>query len=297
MRAFSTALLLGVLAIVTVPGMAAAADDRIVVSGPVVVPRAETVGDVVVVDGPVTVLGRVTGDVVAVSGPVRIAGTVGGDVTAVSDRATVLPGARVGGDLLYGDESPRIAPGASVAGKVSNEGWADAIDAPWGLIGALTLWVAVGVSALVLGLVLIAVAPRAADAAARAAREDLGATIGFGVVVFFGLPLAAVTAMITLVGMPLGVGLLLALLPLGAIGYVTGCYLVGRRVVREPSGRTVAFLAGLGIMRAVALVPVLGALAGVALTAVGLGALLVALWRARGSAPAATTGPLMPVRP
>ena len=283
--------------VLSTPATAGAAPDRVVITGPVVVPKGETVGDVVVIDGPVTIAGRVAGDVVAVSGPLRIAGTVDGDVNAVSDRATMLPGARVGGDLFYGDEKPRIAPGAEVAGKVSDEGWADAADAPWGLIGALTLWLAVSISALALGLVLIALVPRAADAATRVAHEQLGRVIGWGALLFFGLPIVAVIALVTLVGIPLGIGVLLALVPLGAIGYVTACYIVGRRIVSDSRSRFVAFLVGLGILRALALIPFLGILVWVAATVLGLGALIVAMWRARGAAQAATTGPLMPASP
>ena len=60
---------------VVAPG-AASADprDQVVVSGSVVVGPRETVGDVVILDGPVTILGRVRGHVVAVSGRVRIVG-------------------------------------------------------------------------------------------------------------------------------------------------------------------------------------------------------------------------------
>ena len=55
-----------------------------------------------------------------------------------------------------------------------------------------------------------------------------------GLAVFFGVPAAAVLALITLVGIPLGIALLLALLPLYAIGYTTSAWLLGRAIVRRP---------------------------------------------------------------
>jgi hypothetical protein len=57
----------------------------------------------------------------------------------------------------------------------------------------------------------------------------------------------------------------------------------------------VALLAGWGIMRVVALVPIAGALVWLAATIVGLGALAVALWQARRpTAPAAPPAPGSP---
>ena len=75
--------------------------------------------------------------------------------------------------------------------------------------------------------------------------------------------------------------LLLALLPIYAIGYTTSAFLLGRAIVRPPTSRFLAFLAGWGILRAIALVPGLGALAWFGATVFGLGALTVALWRSR----------------
>ena len=75
--------------------------------------------------------------------------------------------------------------------------------------------------------------------------------------------------------------LLLALLPIYAIGYTTSAWLLGRRLVRPPRGRVLAFLAGLAILRILAIIPIVGGIVWFAATVVGLGALLVATWRAR----------------
>ncbi len=99
---------------------------------------------------------------------------------------------------------------------------------------------------------------------------------------FFGLPLLALIALVTLVGIPFGIGLLLALLPLGALGYVTSGWLLGRRL--HADGRVVAFLIGWGILRGVALIPVVGALAFLCAVVFGLGALTWTLLQARGAA-------------
>jgi cytoskeletal protein CcmA (bactofilin family) len=287
MRRVALALLILAVTPASAAGQAAngsTGGDRVVITGPVTIDRGETADDVVVIDGPVSVAGRVRGDLVVVSGRLRISGTVDGDVVAVADRATLAPGARIGGDLIYGDKRPVVPAGATVEGDVDRVSVGEVTD-PVGFIGAAAIWIAVSVSALVLGLLLLWLAPRALDAAFAAASTSLGLTIGWGLLLFFGLPILAVIALVTLVGIPLGVALLLALLPLYAIGYTTSAWLLGRRLVGPPRGRVLAFLAGLAILRVLAIIPILGGIVWFAATVVGLGALLVATWRARRDYP------------
>ena len=261
-------------------GSASAATDHVVVTGGATVPAGRTAGDVVVVDGTVRVAGRVTGDVISVSGPVRVTGRVDGDLIAVSDRAFLGSTARVGGDLRYGDERPVLARGASVGGEVSNEDWADAASG-WGWVSVIGWWLAVSVSTLVVGVLLVVLTPAALYAAERAVRERLGATVAWGLGIAVGVPLLAVLALITLVGIPFGIALLLATIPVLLVAYVTSAWMVGRRVLRNRStSRWAALFAGWAILRVLALIPVVGALVGLVATVVGLGALAVALWRA-----------------
>jgi cytoskeletal protein CcmA (bactofilin family) len=282
-RAAGAALLSTLLALLLTAGSASAATDHVVITGGAVVPAGQTAGDVVVLDGAVQIAGRVTGDVVAVSGPVRLTGRIDGDLIAVSDRATLGPSARVGGDLRYGDERPVLAPGASVAGEVSNEDWADAVNG-WGWVSALAWWLAVSVSSLIVGALLVWLAPGALFAAERATRERLGVTVAWGLAIAIGVPLLAILALVTVVGIPFGVALLLAAIPVLLVAYATSAWIVGRRVLRRSTSRWAALLVGWAILRVLALIPVVGGLVGLAATVVGLGALAVAMWRARRSA-------------
>ena len=269
-------------------GSASAATDHVVITGGVVVPPGETAGDIVVVDGAVRIAGRATGNVVSVSGPVRLTGRIDGDLITVSDRAVLGPAARVGGDLRYGDEAPVLARGATVGGEISNENWSDAASG-WGWVSWLAWWVAVSVSTLIVGVLLVWLAPGALFAAERAVRERLGAAVAWGILIAIGVPLLAILALVTLVGIPFGIALLLAAIPVLLVAYTTTAWIVGRRVLRSrPGSRWAALFAGWGILRALALIPVAGALVGLVATVVGLGALTVALWRARRpGAPAA----------
>lgn len=262
---------------------ASAADDQIVITGGVVVPVGQTAGDVIAFDGPVRIAGHATGDVVAVGGPVRITGRVDGDVAAVSDRAFLAPTARVGGDLLYGDERPVVAQGARVDGSIKDENWADTLSSPgWGLAGPLVWWLAVTVSTLLVGVLLLLLAPRMLAAAERSARGHLWPAVGWGVLVAIALPLVAILALVTLVGIPFGVALLLALVPVMLMAYVTSAWILGRRMLKDRASPWLALLAGWGVLRLLALIPVVGFLVGLVATVIGLGSLVVALWHARG---------------
>src|SRR3954447_26136084 len=136
------------------PAQAKASDDRVVVEGPVTIGPRELAGDVVVVHGDVTVAGRVTGDLVVVSGKLRVLGSVHGDAVSIADRAVLGPRARVGGDLLYGDEKPVVAPGARVDGDVRRVNF-DKATGGLGLAVGFGIWLAITVSALLLGVLLL----------------------------------------------------------------------------------------------------------------------------------------------
>jgi cytoskeletal protein CcmA (bactofilin family) len=261
----------------------------VVVNGDVTVERDEVVDGVFVVHGDARIDGRVDGDVVVVAGDVLVGGRIDGNLVAISGRARLLPNARLDGDLTYGDEAPRIAPTATVSGTIEEENWRGSADfLPF--IGAFVLWLAVSVSFAILGVLLLLLAPRAADAIVVRAGGRIGLAIAIGIAIFIVLPLTAALAAVTLVGIPLAIGIGLALLPLAAIAYVTAAWALGRRIVKPPRGRILAFLAGLAILRVAALIPILGLLVWLGAVVVGLGLLATAIWVAREPAVAHAPG-------
>ena len=285
------ALVLVALAALLVPAAASAErKDQVVISGSVNVPKGKTAGDIVIADGPVRIDGHVTGDVVAAAGNVTVRGRIDGDVLTFAGRLRLLEGARVHGDVSYGDEKPVIASGAKIDGKVKKAKNKVGVGAFAWAIG-LFIWLAVTGSALILGILVVAFTPRAVEAAWEAAGGRTGATIGMGIALFLGFPLVALIVAATVIGIPLAGLLLLAVLPLYALGYVTSAWILGRRILTGRRDRFVPFLVGLAILRVIALIPFLGGLAGVAATAFGLGALGLAAWRAGG---AGRAGPPQP---
>ncbi len=102
--------------------------------------------------------------------------------------------------------------------------------------------------------------------------------------------------LISVVGIPLGVFLLLGLALVYTIGYVAGAHGVGRLLMKAPKSRFAAFAIGWLIVRAIALIPVLGGLAWLLVSILGLGLLFVAARGERSeSVPIAAPPPTPPV--
>jgi hypothetical protein len=290
MRRVSSLVVLSFLAVLALPAASPAQtsdheeDAIVVVSGDVDVPRGETVEGVFVVSGDVRLAGHVDGDVLLISGDALVKGRIDGDLITIGGEARLLPRAYVGGDVRYGDERPVVAGGAIVRGDVTKEDGLDSLDLlPF--IGAFLLWIAIGVSMAILGALLLLVAPRAADAIEARSRERIGPLIAIGIAIAIALPVAGAVAAVTLVGLPLAFVIALALLPLAAIAYCASAWVLGRRLVKPPRNRILAFLAGLAILRALALAPILGFLVGLAATIFGLGLIGAAIGAARERSP------------
>ena len=259
-------------------------DTQVVLTGRAEVRGGERADAVIILDGPALIEGLVDGPVVALNGDVRVTGTgvVEEVVVAMNGTAIIEDGARVGGDVVS-SSSPQVAPGATVEGEIRTARFSFRAV---GILFWIAWWVAVTISVLVLGLLLLALAPRAMAAALAVARTEIGPSIAWGLAIAIGLPVVSVLVMFSLVGIPLG---LLGLLSLGLIftlGYVVGALAVGRLMVKEPTSRYLAFLAGFVVLRLVGLVPVIGGLVTFVAFLYGLGALAIAGWRAARREPA-----------
>jgi hypothetical protein len=256
----------------------------VVVSGDVTVARGETVDDVFVVHGDVVLAGHAEGDVTVISGNVRVAGKIDGNLTTISGRARLLPGSYVGGNVRYASTHPWVFNPGRVGGHIEQVSAGDVFGfLPF--LGILS-WLAFAISAAVLGALLLLIAPRAADAIFASSHDRVGPVIGIGLTITICLFLSVLLTAVTLVGIPLAIAILLALVPLWAIAYVCSAWALGRRIVKPPRGRTLSFLAGLAILRAIALVPILGVIIDVAAVLFGLGLIGAAIGAVRGPRPA-----------
>jgi hypothetical protein len=274
--------------VVVTAGPAAAATsagdppDQVVLSGTVVIPRGEDVGEVVVLHGSARIDGVAHGDVVVFDGPVVVRGQVSGDVIAVDGRVVLATGAQVNGDVSSRG-TVALAEGVAVSGRVRQHvayGWRT----PFDVVGRFASWLAVSISTLLLGLGLVLLVPRALDAVAGVARSAPWPSAGWAVALAIGIPVTVLLALASLVALPLGLVTLLALALLAFVGYAVAGYAIGRAIRPEPGNRALAFGIGWLVLRAVAAIPVVSGITFGLAAAYGLGATGVATWRARAIA-------------
>jgi hypothetical protein len=275
-------------------GQAGEDDSQIVLTGRLLIAADETVDTALIFDGPALVEGTVRESLLVFNGDTEITGTVEQDVFVFNGDVVVRSGAVVGGDLIT-QGTPQVEEGATVRGQ--QKGVATEIDFETvGFGGRVLWWITYSVSVLILGLLLLLFAPQLFPGVRDGARDRLGSSIGWGVGLFFLLPIGSVLLLVTVVGLPLGIYTLLALAFIYTLGYVIATLAVGTMVMRTSPSRFVVFLAGWGILRLLALIPIVGGLVWFLASVWGLGLLAVAI-RDRAVTTMAPVGLPPPVPP
>lgn len=262
---------------------------RVVMSteGDFTLPAGEHADVIIVVNGTATVAGEAN-TIVAVDGAINLAGGTTESIFAVRSPVELGPNSVVLGDVMQLDSPVHQTGNAELRGQVSDMAAAlvglGAVLAP----ALLLVWIGFGLATIVSGLLLAGLAARQVRETETAISHEPVMTLATGIVGVFAFPIVAILLMITLVGAPLGVGILLVAWPLVAfVGYLVAGIWIGDWVLRRMAPERAAerpFLAavvGLLILQAMALVPILGIVSAIA-SVFGFGAvLLVAARRLR----------------
>jgi hypothetical protein len=263
------------------------ADDVLVrIGADVRVAQGERVGSVVVIDGDAIIEGEVVNTVTVIKGDAVVSGQVKGNLTVISGDINLRSTARVDNVFSIRGDLTR-AEGATITGEIRERDSIRFLDAI-GAIFSVLFWLAMTVALVVAGIIFAAIGGRQLTRSAEAMTADtVNVVIGF-VFVWIAIPAIAVAAMITLIGIPLGLGLLLFLLPaLWFLGYIAagarlGAALVGltgRETGEHPFAATTL---GVVLLQLTVLVPVLGAIVALLAGAWGAGAIAVSAYRAAG---------------
>lgn len=182
--------------------------------------------------GSIEVDGLVAGDFRAAGGEVTIAGDIKGDAVIHAEMLRILPGARIGGRLdYYSPAEAEIAPDATVSGPVMHHR-SERSPTP---IPAKITWLSgllVLATLIVTGVVYLLIVPRLALAAADTLGQRPWASLGLGVAVLFATPPVAVLAMITVLGLLVGLVTLLLYVLMLLFGFLTGMLFAGRALLR-----------------------------------------------------------------
>lgn len=192
-------------------------------------PMATVGGNVTVGGGQVTLRGPVKGNVTVGGGRVMIDAAVEGDVESYAGRLTLGPNARLAGKLRYrsGDELVRD-PAATVAGAIErlalpgrSASSPSAREHGWGghreRAGPSWLWTA---GLMAIAAILVAALPVTSMRVAEGLRTRFGWSLLWGFIALVCIPVAALILLISIIGIPLALLLVLLYFALLLVGYV-----------------------------------------------------------------------------
>lgn len=249
-----------------------------------------------------TLEGTIGRDILMFSKNALINGKVGGSVQVKGGTMTIGPKSEIGGTVkLHGDKPPDVSSEAKLSSpveftKMEHSSERTAKSYVWQVIWAAAL--------ILFGLVFFLLLPRFSMRSVDNA-ERYGASFGLGVLVFFGVFIAAVIACVTLVGLFIGISTLFlwyASLYLAQIivGGLVGKWLLGRTNELWPLiGRMVI---GVLLLRLLTTIPAAGGWIKFAIVLWGLGAISLSVYQhfapvlasPPGSAPTPYVPPSLP---
>lgn len=289
MKRLVLALAAGVL-LVAAAAPALAADDELPDSGRVIfvaggdvdIPAGDQADAVVVINGSATVAGTVNA-LVVFDGTASVAGATLESLTIINGTAELGAGTTILGDVGRLGSSVQRADGVEIGGTVRDLAGDAAAFGFFIGAAAIVLWIGFGLATVLVGLLVAGLAARQVRAATTLIRRETGMTVMAGLLAIVLPPIVAAMLIVTVIGIPAGIGLLVVLWPaLAFIGYIVaaiwlGEWLLGRRNPEAtPADRPYgAALIGLLVAFLIGLVPLVSA----ALSILGLGAVVLAGWR------------------
>lgn len=280
------AVLAALLLLAAAPAAAAtAANDEggvlVRVGGDTTVSAEDDADVVVVVGGDLDLTGQAD-TVVVVDGTARLDEATIDELVVVSGTAILGPGTTVSGDVQLVDSTIQQDPTATVEGDINNDAnfpWAEGV---W--LMSLILVAGWAVLVILAGLALAAVAPGLARGVGRTITTDLGKSALAGLVLWLAVPIVALLAFGTVIGIPVAVTVLLMVLPAMAFaGLVVGAVRLGELLVSRGEGVGHPYLAatvGTTLLVVVGLVPFFGTIVLAVVSFLGSGALALHALRA-----------------
>ena len=213
-----------------------------------------------------------------VGGKVNLSDGVIGDVELGVDRLTIANTANIQGDLIYTSKNEaNIEPGAQIGGTVNHK--VPEVKEP--LIPKIGVWfkVIAFLMTLITGILIILVIPRRAEAVAVSIKRKPLWSLGWGAILLFVTPVAAIVTFITVIGIPIGIiGLVLygiaIYLSQIAVGLFIGYWIISSFNKVDSRGVLVgAFALGFAILTLIKLIPFVGFPIWLATVLFGIGAM------------------------
>ena len=213
----------------------------------------------------------------AVAGDVTIAGTVGSDANVFASEVTLAETATVEGDLTYEGE---LDDRGGTVGGVTQKTQELALLPPAGPL-SIIFSVFMFFASLFLGSILLYLEPQFGDAAYETVTTEPLRTAGAGVAAVGGVALAMLLFVVTIIGIPVAVALLLVTIVLAWIAAIYGRYVVGAWLLSYTSrdSRYLALFVGVLLIGLLGIIPYLGFLVRAVVFLLGAGIVALAVLR------------------
>ena len=249
--------------------------------------NAHIKGDLLLGGGVILVNGIVDGDIKGGGGEITIGNKVGGDINLEVSELTILSTANIKGNLTYiGENRAEVQSGAQINGITTHKLSEAKEDQPdsffLALLSSIKMKLIGFLMALLAGLLIILIAPKRLASIAESISSRPGPSVGWGALLLFATPIAAVVICITIIGLPVGlitlalwgIAIYLAQIP---VGLFLGQWIISHfRDVEDNRGIMIGALAtGLIILKLLSLIPHLGFFVGLAIVLFGLGSVIV----------------------
>jgi hypothetical protein len=223
--------------------------------------------------------GTINRDLAVAGAGVTISGNVGRDVRAAVDRLNLTSAAKVGGEIEYTSKNTvNIDEGADVAGQVTQ-------NVPKEKRGALvSLFIFSGTLALIAALILLITAfvvtalfPQLVHQVSLQAMRRPWWVLLTGFIASIVAPIVGILLMITIIGIPLALLLLLIWILIAGTSGLFSAYYLGRRLWTRQDNPLFRVLLGGFVLLVLFLIPILGFLVMLAAFWMGTGMVLLEL--------------------
>ena len=243
-----------------------------------ILPGASVGGSVMMAGDRLTVAGPVGGSVLAAGGRLDVDAPVEGNFKYRGKELHLGSGAKIGGSAKYtGPSEPEREPGASAVEWSEPE---PEEESSWDTVMSLATRWGMGIA---LGLVLVLLASGPLGAMAAIGGRPI-APLLLGLLLFVGLPFAAILLAITFIGLPLAFAIGALYLFLLYAARVVAAMVIGQAILGLASTnvqRIGRIALGLGILVLAVEIPYIGGVVGLLVMFFGLGAFGLWVWRSR----------------
>lgn len=242
-------------------------------------------GDLLFGAGRTKIDGLIDSDVLGGAGMVHIGNVIKGNVKLRAGEITLSPSSNIKGNFTYiSEKKADIQEGALIAGSVTHKlpiVKTKRKGAPVAVFLLIISRILFFLMALITGLVIILLAPKRLRSISGSIGKKPWTSLGWGAVILFAIPPAALTVFFTIIGIPLvfitlaiyGIAVYLSQIP---VGLFIGSWIIGRFYKVEKKFIMFCALAlGLFILSLLRLIPFLGFFVTVVTILLGLGAIIV----------------------